>query len=304
MDGNFGTIAVFAFVGTASNVTIRGLEIREYRTASQLAAIDACSGSGWLIENNLVTWNHSGGIRIGPNGRAINNVITYNGQLGVKACGSNGLYQGNEIAYNNSFCPAGFPVQQSGGGQGCNQYGFEGGGSKFAVTSGLRVIGNHVHGNCGPGLWTDIQNDEVLYEGNLVENNSSGGIFHEISYDARIVGNTARGNTLTQTIPHPAGGASRTCSGGGGAYGHAEIVIANSRGIDRDLEITGNTVGAKGILVVEQLRNGGVYPTRRIYPHDNAGVSCTKVGVDTEGSFNQAQWDAFLAGNPKLGARC
>ena len=71
-----------------------------------------------------------------------------------------------------------------------NQQGFatgwEAGGAKFWDTSNLLVKLNHVHDNLGEGLWTDTNNVNTTYDQNIVENNLSGGIMHEVSYAALI----------------------------------------------------------------------------------------------------------------------
>ena len=66
--------------------------------------------------------------------------------------------------------------------------GWEAGGMKFVVTRGwgapLRVARNTVVNNFGPGIWTDCDSIGLIYEDNIVMNNSAGGIFHEISFGA------------------------------------------------------------------------------------------------------------------------
>jgi hypothetical protein len=261
--------------------------------------IDGCingSPTGWVIQNNEITWNTAAGIYLGPSGRFLNNKVTYNGQIGLKACGSNGLIEGNEVAYNNSFCPSGSAISNPGGSQGCVNWGWEGGGSKFVKTNGLMIRNNHVYGNCGPGLWADIDNINITWQGNNVHNNSGSGIFHEIGYKGLIKGNDVRNNGLTITVPHPTGAASRTCSGGGGAWGGAEITVNNSS----NTEVTDNYVdapsGRKGLLVLQQNRNG-YYATGNWF-HANKGPDggCVVAVSDWQSSV-------FFANN-NFGVRC
>ena len=84
-----------------------------------------------------------------------------------------------EIAYNNY---AGYDG------------GWEAGGTKFWATTGLVVRNSCVHHNAGPGLWTDFDNIQTLYEGNIVFLNGKDGIKHEISYDATIRDNVVAAN--------------------------------------------------------------------------------------------------------------
>lgn len=65
----------------------------------------------------------------------------------------------------------------------------------------LLVSDNDVHHNKGPGLWTDINNIDTTYERNTVHNNTSHGIFHEISYRAIIRNNRATDNAGAERLP-------------------------------------------------------------------------------------------------------
>jgi parallel beta-helix repeat protein len=176
----------YAFRGTATEVVIAGLTVEKFANRAQEGAIDSrdepfvlVGGDAWVIQNNDVRWNHGIGISATDYGLVIGNRIYQNGQLGVAAHGPGVTFEGNEIYENNT---AGFSP------------GWEAGGSKFAYTQGLTVKDNYVHNNNGPGLWTDIDNIDTLYEGNRVINNRNAGIFHEISYRATIRDNEVSGN--------------------------------------------------------------------------------------------------------------
>ena len=84
------------------------------------------------------------------------NYIHHNGQLGLAAAGNGIIVEDNEIAYNNTH---GF------------SYWWEAGGTKFVRTENLIVRRNHSHHNIGPGLWTDGNNLNTLYEHNRVTDN-------------------------------------------------------------------------------------------------------------------------------------
>ncbi len=177
------SVAFAAFDGEASDVTIRNLTIEKYANLEQFGAVNGVDSDGWLVENVTVQDNHGTGVRIGNNMTVRDSRILRSGQLGIGGLGDNVLVEGNEIAYNNV---AGYRA------------GWEGGGSKFVRTLDLVVRDNLVHNNLGPGLWTDIDNRNTLYEDNVVINNRNAGIFHEISYDATIRNNTVmyNGNRL------------------------------------------------------------------------------------------------------------
>ncbi len=218
-----------AFQGSASKVTIRNLTIEKYAGPGQISAINGEDSTGWVVDNNTVWLNSGVGITIGTKMQVINNRVIRNGQLGVSGIGDDVLVQNNEIAFNNyaSYDP-----------------GWEAGGTKFVKTNHLRVIGNSVFNNVGPGLWTDIDNIDVTYADNLVVGNASAGIFHEISYDALIENNVVKFNN-----PTPAEW----------LYG-AQILISSSRNV----EVTNNEVavsasGGNGIAIIQQDRGTGAH---------------------------------------------
>jgi hypothetical protein len=101
----------------------------------------------------------------------LHNKLLRNGELGVGGMGSNEVVDGNEIAFNNY---AGY------------DYRWEGGGAKFALNKNIVVRNNYSHDNDGPGLWTDIESENALYEHNHTKSNREAGILHEISYHAVI----------------------------------------------------------------------------------------------------------------------
>ena len=122
------------------------------------------------------------------------------------------------------------------------------------MTHNLIVRGNLVHHNYGPGLWTDVDNIDTLYEYNEVSDNDDAGIFHEISYRATIRNNTVSRNGFGY---HP------------WLWG-AGIQVAASR----DVEVYGNVLidNAQGIAALQQNRGTGLYGPRQVvnlYVHDN-----------------------------------
>ena len=239
------------------NVTIRGLVIRGYHGPLQSAAIlagDMWNPSavthGWIIEDNEVTANSAGGIRIGSGTQVLRNNVHHNGQIGISGVGDSTLVADNEIAFNNTRNV---------------DPGWEAGGAKFVLTNDLVVRHNVIHDNNGIGLWSDNSSSNTLFEDNRVEDNAFTGIFYEISYRAIIRNNIVQRNGFSQ--PEPA-----WVLGAG-------IMLANSS----DVEIYGNTVvnNRQGITAYHQLRGVtpyevslpkpyGSWETRNNYIHDNA----------------------------------
>jgi parallel beta-helix repeat protein len=173
-------VTEFAFAGNDSdNVTIRGLVIEKYATPLREAVVRGGNSShNWLVEDNEIRYNGGIGVKSSAGWRVVGNFIHHNQQYGLAGAGANMLIEGNEIAFNN--------YQNKGSGNA--------GGSKWVQTTDLVVRNNYSHDNHGPGLWTDGNNLNTLYEGNRVENNTHAGIKHEVSCDAVIRNNIVIGN--------------------------------------------------------------------------------------------------------------
>lgn len=251
--------------GGVSNVTIKNLIIEKHAAPTQKAAVSLGTylDNGWLITDCEVRWNHGDGINTGPNSIARNNFVHHNGNFGFTGSGPNILVENNEISYNNTV--------------GYNSF-WGAGGSKWVYTDGLVVRGNKSHHNRGPGLWTDINNINTLYENNILEDNERAGIFHEISYSAVIKNNTLRRNGTGHDFPGWAAGAG--------------IEVTSSSNV----EVYGNTLEEnwQGITGLDDHRgtgNHGPYELKNLNVHNNTvnyltsqGAGSGRTGVvDTEG---------------------
>lgn len=185
LDG--GNSAEFAVYGDStphgpSGVTIRGFIIQDFSPPLQDGAIQDYNGPGWIIENNHITGNTAAGVATGDSVRVLDNLIDYNGQEGFSAHGAGGLYQGNQIAYNNYK----LKINPN----------WEAGGGKAYDTRNLTFKSNYVHNNGGPGLWADTNNINTIFEDNTVSDNWGSGIYDEISFNATIVNNIVTGNGM------------------------------------------------------------------------------------------------------------
>jgi parallel beta-helix repeat protein len=165
-----------------SDVTVQGFVIRDFRTPLQRGAIQDYNGPGWVIQDDHITDNAAAGVATGDAVKVLDNLIDHNGQEGFSAHGNDGLYQNNQIAYNN-FNLAINPAWEAGGG-------------KAWGTDNLTFKSNYVHDNGGPGLWADTNNINTVFNGNTVSNNRGPGIYEEISYNAKIINNTVTGNAM------------------------------------------------------------------------------------------------------------
>ena len=234
-DGENATKAAFIPSGStaSSNVVINGFEIKNYTPVEQYGWNEGAitskwyesqgGGSGWVVENVNVHHNRGAGILLTNLGVVRNSSIHHNYAMGVKLywAPSGGLIEGNSI-YSNNF-------------DGAPDFN-ETGGTKFAWTTNLVVRNNHVFDNSGPGLWTDIDNYNTTYTGNLLEDNAGPGLVHEISHSTTIQSNVVTGNG----------------HGSQGWMWGAGILIANS---DK-ATISGNTLAGNqsGIGIIQQSR--------------------------------------------------
>ncbi len=133
--------------------------------------------------------------------------------------------------------------------------GWEAGGAKFFLSRDLIVRDNYVHDNDGPGLWTDIDNVDVIYEGNVVVDNAYQGIHHEISFGAVIRRNVVERNGLAFDE---------------WLWG-AQILIQNSSGAEVYCNrVFVDATGGDGIALIQQDRGAGSrgpYRTRENLVH-------------------------------------
>jgi hypothetical protein len=215
--------------GGARDVIIRNLIIEKYAGPGQVGAIRGNDSVNWLVENNTVRLNHGVGIVIGDGMIVRRNLVTTNGQMGVSGMGNHALIEENEISFNNyaGFLPA-----------------WESGGVKLVGTTGVIVRRNYSHHNIGPGLWTDYNNIDVLFEDNIVVHNHGPGIFHEISFDATIRRNHVMFN-YARSAPWFFG---------------SQILVSSSRNTQiYENHVVVSDVGGNAITVVQQGRGVGLY---------------------------------------------
>ncbi|MCC6948887.1 MAG: right-handed parallel beta-helix repeat-containing protein [Bradyrhizobiaceae bacterium] len=261
----------FAFASEAEGVILQNIIVEKYASAAQYGAIDFLKGRNWELRNVTARWNHGVGARIGPGTRISGGSYSHNGQLGIGGGNGDGIVIENvEIAHNNF---AGFGP------------GWEAGGTKFVRSGGLIVRNACVHNNGGPGLWTDIDNINVEYVDNLVFDNRGDGIKHEISYGAKIHGNTVARNGHENL---------------NWLWG-SQILIQNSQ----DVEVYDNTVeiGAhygNGIAVINQKRGEGRYGpwvARNNFVHGNTIIHLAAKGFNGMVADHERDWFDESSGN-------
>jgi hypothetical protein len=164
------------FGGSATNVQIRNLNIQGAASTGNTGVLDPSSGgTGWVLDHNDISRNHGYGTGPGASGgmTITANRVHNNGQDGTGADAGSNLIQGNEV-YGNSY--AGWSANYDAG-------------NKFGHAVNLQVIGNYYHDERGPGIWCDINCNNITIANNYVSNSATG-IMFEISCGASIHDNT------------------------------------------------------------------------------------------------------------------
>ncbi len=262
----------YAFTGSASNVTVRGLEIKNYTSGTDKGAINA-TGSGWLIDDVNVHHNDFVGVSIAGGSTIRNSYIHHNDSHGVfVGAGTGAVVEGNEIAFNNYDQPSGSTTIENAAG------------AKFSDTTNLVVTGNDVHDNRGRGLWGHQVNGGTTYSGNTISDNWWAGIFHDRSGSATFTGNTISGNgfkaSASDKFYH---GALQITSPNATVTNNAitgnrngVVVIGYGLSVDADnATITGNTITNSGNTGIVTDGDNSVFTTATIddndYLYDDTG---------------------------------
>ena len=180
----------FAFIGEATGVTIANLTIRGFTPPQDQGVVNHDSGNDWTIRDNTIENNKGAAVMAGAREKLIGNCLRDNGQYGLDAYQpGNGIVglviEGNEITGNNAD-----DWEKRNPGCGCS------GGAKLWAVNGADVRGNWVHDNKGVALWADTNNNDVLIEGNVIENNDGEAVFYEISYNLILRNNVIRNNAM------------------------------------------------------------------------------------------------------------
>ena len=178
-----------AFDGTATNVTIEFLTVKDFAPPNGQNVVNHDNGASWTVEFNTIEDNTSPGSVKGPDypgGAALGmgsgdvyeyNCLTKNGEYTLNTAGTGTLFAYNEVSWNGR---ADFPDT---GGCGCS------GGIKYWDTTDATVEDNYIHDNYNVGLWFDTDNSGAFVQDNYIARNWAEGMVYEISYNADITGN-------------------------------------------------------------------------------------------------------------------
>ncbi len=219
----------YAFSGSATNVRIAYLEIRNFGRGldnNNEGVINHDAADGWLMEYLYAHHNDGAAVFLGSSNTIRHSCLKDNGQYGISmykpqvegdSAIKDIIVHNNEIAGNNQD-----DWETRIDGCGCT------GGVKFWDVEGAAVTENYVHDNLSVGLWADTNNIDFLFDSNWIEDNQSIGIWYEISYNATITRNVFKRNAWVSGndnlgSPAPAiyisesGGDSRLASGVSGS---------------------------------------------------------------------------------------
>ena len=277
---------LFAFTQKAADITIRYLTITGFVAPNNQGVVNHDSGDGWVIEHNTIQNNSGAGTMAGARQQVRDNCLRNNGQYGMNAYqAGNGIVglvvEGNEIVGNNTDdWEARMP------GCGCT------GGVKFWAVNGADVRNNWVHDNRGPGLWADINNNDVLIENNLIEANDGEAVFYEASYNLILRKNTIRNNTWV---------AGREFADDGDNFPIAAIYISESGGESRlqgrtdKIDIYGNLFenNWSGITAWEnadRFCNSPANPSTDCTELLVPSSQCAQSGISAESLYGDCRW--------------
>jgi len=228
---------------SASRVTVEGVTFRHAANGPQ-AEDAALRVSGdvddFRLEASYLFEAHGTllGIVGGKGHRVIDSELAYAGQQGFGFAGTSDTEMSGTTIHDNNldmFDPK-----------------WEAGAGKASRVRGLRLARNVVDRNAGPGLWCDIDCQDVTITGNRIDDNEGPGIMFEIS-----TGATIEDNVVTES-----GWGNASWGWGGG------ILISSSGSVN----VTGNTLAwnADGISVISQARRDRPDGSgTRITLHDN-----------------------------------
>jgi parallel beta-helix repeat protein len=279
----------------ANNVTLVGLEIRNYTVGSQQGAIfvPGHQSSGWVLRSLHVHDNGTSaggaGANLGRHWSVIGGRYYNNRQEGLGGSGAGTVVNGVELDHNN-FTNDTYRTRNV-------ECGFEAGGFKW-VANNVTVKHSNIHDNACKGLWSDINSHGMTITDNQVYRNWNEGIFIEISSGARVLRNHVRANGF-----HTNGNGCAWLWGGG-------ITLASSS----DSEIAFNTLSGNcnGITGTQQNRPGakpGLLQNVKVHDNKVAGPG-GKTGAAADNGANlstrrlQFVNNAFTKGMDFCQARC
>lgn len=207
IDGRNITRQAFTNRARVTDVTIQNIELRNFAPGIHHGVIDFdqyqvvregaalwetvtyAEPANWLLKDLWIHHNDGDGVEVGSGGRLVNVRVTDNQWLGIGGHGQDIVIDGGEVARNSLAATDG------------GQQNHHAGGMKLTRAMDLTISHVHVHNNLGPGIWLDLEVRDSIVSANLVEDNSSRGIFVEISHGVDVVGNVVRRSGTNDPTP-------------------------------------------------------------------------------------------------------
>lgn len=257
--------------GTTQGVTIENITMKHYASMAQHGAVEGHTTKNWTLIDVDAIKNHGAGVMAGDGMKIIGGNFSNNGQLGIHAHDTTGLYIDGIKAVGNNY--AGF------------EHWWEAGGVKILTSDNVTVKNSEFSFNKGTGLWFDWDNRSVTIENNYMTKNQGMGLQYEASREALIKGNVA---TYNNQDGYKVG------------YWGSDIIIQNSSKV----EAVGNHIASdigQGLGMVYDVRGGGSFGphyTLDNYVHGNtivmlsAGQNGFAASGDTALMYNGSnRWD-------------
>lgn len=255
--------------GTTQGVTIENLTLTHYATMAQHGAVEGHTTKNWTLIDVNATWNHAAGVMAGDGMKIIGGNFSNNGQLGIHAHDTTGLYIDGIVAKGNNW--AGF------------EHWWEAGGVKILTSDNVTVKNSQFVENQGTGLWFDWDNRNVVVENNVMTKNQGMGLQYEASREALI-----KGNVLTYNNQ----------DGYKVGYWGSDLIIQNSSKV----EAVGNHIVSdigQGLGMVYDQRGGGSYGPHYTLDNTVHGNTIVMLSAGQNGFAAGADTDLMYAGSNK-----
>jgi hypothetical protein len=279
----------YAFGGYATHVTISFLTIENFGgwgDNQNQGVVNHNSSAYWTVDHSTVQGNAGAGVMLGSYDNLSYDCLANNQQYGFNAYAPNGMtdlaIEHNQISGNDTY---NWEARQQG--CGCS------GGGKFWDVNGAVVTDNWVNDNHSVGLWADTNNRSFEIDGNYISGNYANGLIYEISYNAKISGNTFVKNGIGS-------GPANT------GFPTGAIYISESGGDKRvpgkysgELEITNNTFvnNWSGVILWENSNRFCNSPANTssgyctlVDPGVVTLASCNSSNIDKEPYIDDCRW--------------
>jgi parallel beta-helix repeat protein len=218
LDGAWG--GTYAAIAGGDNVTIEGLVVQRFGVTNKAsnanaAILNRTAADGWHVTDTVVRDIDGIGLFVGSNSIVEASCFEKNGQNGVAAPRRGPTDYSNPVVNarveRSAFFNNGRDDGLDGACGGCSSA------MKFWATTTIKVTDNLVESN-RLGIWFDTNNADSIISGNELVSNDGPGVMIETSYNAQVLKNTFRKNSLVRgaarTDPFPDAGLYISESGG------------------------------------------------------------------------------------------